>query len=231
MNKELLSIQNAKKAAGNAAVDLIKEDMLVGLGTGSTAAYFIEGLSKRCKEGLKIKAVATSEQSHHLAQSLGIPLIDANEISYLDIDVDGADEIDQHKNMIKGGGGALLREKIIAQSSREMVVIVDETKFLQTLGSCPVPVEIVSFAYKTTLKRLEDNGYHFHLRMNRDNSPFITDNKNYIADIQFDAPITNPKKTHEQLINIIGVVETGLFFNLAKRVLIGYEDGFVKVLT
>jgi ribose 5-phosphate isomerase A len=231
MNKELLPIQNAKKAAGNAAVDLIEEGMLVGLGTGSTVSFFIEGLGKRCKEGLKIKAVATSEQTSHQAQSLGIPLIDAATINYVDIDVDGADEIDHQKNMIKGGGGALLREKIIAQSSKEMVVVIDETKLVEHLGAFPVAVEIVSFAYQTTLKRLEENGFPYVLRKNRDNTPYVTDNKNYIADIQFNKPILNPKEIHEQLKSITGVLETGLFFNVAKRVLVGYEDGFVKVLT
>lgn len=218
-----------KRAAGEAAAKFIEEGMLVGLGTGSTAAFFIEALGKRCQEGLKITAVATSQQSAIQAQHLGIPVIDSSKITSIDITVDGADEIDPQKNMIKGGGGALLREKLLAAASKEMVVIVDETKLVDHLGTHPLPVEIISFAYRTTLLRLEKAGYKGVLRLNRDQSIFLTDNGNYIFDIQYNNHILDPQKEEERLKEITGVVETGLFFGLAKRVLIGYEDGFVKI--
>ncbi len=224
-------IISAKKAAGKAAVELIKEGMLVGLGTGSTTSYFIEALGQRCRSGLNISAVASSVQSMRQAHFEGIPLIDADKITLLDLTIDGADEIDHHKNMIKGGGGALLREKLLALASKEMVVVADENKLVEQLGAFPVPVEIATFAYRTTLKRLESNGYSCILRLNRDESLYLTDNGNYIIDIQYQKPIANPKLEHERLKSLAGVLETGLFFNVAGRVVVGYEDGFAKILT
>lgn len=221
----------AKKAAGQAAAELIQDGMLVGLGTGSTAAFFIEALSKRCREGLKISALATSQQSTLQAQHLGIPLEDPNTITSLDITVDGADEIDHHKNMIKGGGGALLREKLLARSSQEMIVIVDETKLVDHLGTHPLPVEIARFVYQSTLERLKAEGYHGVLRLTREEEPYLTDNDNYIFDIQYSKPILDPTKEQERLKSITGVIETGLFFHIAGRVLVGYLDGFTKILT
>jgi ribose 5-phosphate isomerase A len=221
----------AKKAAGEAAAELIKDGMLVGLGTGSTAAFFIRALGKRCQAGLKISAVATSEQSVRQARELEIPLEDPDSITSLDITVDGADEIDHHKNMIKGGGGALLREKLLAQASKEMIVIIDETKLVDELGTHPVPVEIARFVYRSTLDRLKAADYQGTLRLTRNHELYLTDNGNYIVDIQFATPITDPMKEEARLKNITGVIETGLFFNLAGRVVIGYEDGFVKVRT
>lgn len=221
----------AKKVAGQAAADLIKDGMLVGLGTGSTAAFFIDALSKRCQEGLKITVIATSKQSERQAQQAGLFLKDPSTITSLDLTVDGADEIDHQKNMIKGGGGALLREKLLAQSSHEMIVIVDETKLVDHLGNHPVPLEISPFMYRSTLQRLENQGYKGIIRYNRNQEPYVTDNGNYIIDVQFSTSILNPMKEQERLKNITGVLETGLFFNIAGRVVIGYEDGFFKVHT
>ena len=163
-NTNHLSVSIAKKAAGQVAAELIQNGMIVGLGTGSTARFFIESLGKRCREGLKISAIATSKQSTHLANELGIPLIDPDNITSVDITVDGADEIDQNKNMIKGGGGALLREKLLALSSREMIVIIDQTKIVENLGKHPLPVEIAQFIYQTTIHRIEDEGLEGKLR-------------------------------------------------------------------
>ncbi len=163
------------------------------------------------------------------AKSVGIPIIDSDAISILDITVDGADEIDPHKNMIKGGGGALLKEKILAKSSHEMVIIIDETKLVDNLGVFPVPVEIAAFAYQTTLARLKDYGYKATMRLNRDKSLYITDSGHYIADIQFDSPILDPMLESNRLKDIVGILETGLFFNIAGRVIVGYEDGFAKI--
>ena len=219
----------AKKAAGQAAAEFIQEGMLVGLGTGSTAAFFIEALGKKCQNGLKISAVATSQQSAHQAQLLGIPIQDPETIASLDIMVDGADEIDHQKNMIKGGGGALLRENLLAQASKEVIIIVDETKLVDYLGNHPLPVEIVPFVYHTTIRRLEEQGYQGRLRLNRQSQPFMTDNGNYIFDIQYSHPIFDIEKEQAKLKSLTGVIETGLFFHLANRVIIGYEDGLTKV--
>lgn len=227
---DFTSLIIAKKAAGHAAAELIQDGMLVGLGTGSTAAFFIEALGKKCREeGLQITALATSLQSMRQAKSVGIPLLESETITILDITVDGADEIDLHKNMIKGGGGALLKEKILAKSSHEMVVIVDQTKLVENLGAFPVPVEIATFAYQTTLKRLTDCGYKSTIRLNRDHSFYLTDSGHYIIDIQFDCPIVDPSLENNRLRDIVGVLETGIFLNMAGRVIVGYEDGFTKI--
>ncbi len=180
-------------------------------------------------KGLKISAVATSQRSANQAISLKIPMQDPMNICFLDITVDGADEIDQHKNMIKGGGGALLREKILARSSKEMIVIIDETKFVNRIGAHPVAIEIVPFVYRTTIKHLEDLGYRGTIRLNQNGEIFITDNGNYLFDIQYSQPILYPKEEQEKLKSITGVIETGLFFDLASRLMIGYKDGSVKL--
>lgn len=220
----------AKKAAGYAAAELILDGMNVGLGSGSTSAYFIEALAKRCQAGLKISAIAASVSSTRLAQAGGIPLLDPQSITALDLTVDGADEIDHKKNMIKGGGGALLREKLLAQASREMVVIIDETKLVDHLGATfPVPVEITPFAYQTTLNNINNEGYQGTLRLTREDHFYVTDNGNYIYDIHYPSPIQDPEHEHAQLKAITGVIETGLFFHIAGRVVIGYKDGCVKI--
>jgi len=223
------SLLTAKKAAGEAAAGFIQEGMIVGLGTGSTAFFFIEALGMRIHEGLKISAVATSEQSAAQARRLGIPLLDPATITTIDITVDGADEIDPRKNMIKGGGGALFREKLLAEASQEMVVVIDETKKVDHLGKHPLPVEIGSFLFQTTLQRIENLGHRGILRRNNDQTPFMTDNGNYIVDIQYSSPILDPFHAHNELKKITGVIETGFFFQLAKRVVIGYENGHIKI--
>jgi ribose 5-phosphate isomerase A len=223
------SLDAIKQAVGKVAADLVKPDMLVGLGTGSTAACFIESLSKRCKEGLQIQAVASSKRSTELAQKGGIPLVDINQVNVIDLTVDGADEIDPLKRMIKGGGGALLREKIVADMSREMIVIIDEKKLVSKLGACPLPLEITPFAYMVTLHKLMKIGYNGNFRKNQDGSLFTTDNGNYILDIAFKELRENPEKDHEAMIHIPGVLEAGFFFNLAGRVVIGFLDGQVVI--
>lgn len=229
--EDLPEIIVAKRAVGAVAAELIEEGMYVGLGTGSTTSYFIEALAARCLAGLNIYAVASSQQTIRQAHSLGIPLIDEQSITQLDITVDGADEVDPHKNMIKGRGGALLREKILAYSSREMVVIIDETKRVHQLGTSPVPIEISAFAYKTTLLRLTDRGYQGTLRLNCDGTPYHTDNGNYLYDIQFNPLILDPHAEDERLRHITGVLETGFFFHIAGRVIIGFKDGLTQIQT
>lgn len=222
----------AKKAAGEAAVKYVKDGMIVGLGTGSTTFFFIESLAKKCKEeGLKIVGVPTSIQTYKHAKKLGIPLRDDQTVTHLDLTVDGADEIDAQKNMIKGGGGALLREKILATSSQQLVIVVDEKKVVHALGKFPVPVEISSFAYQTTIFKLICAGYKGSLRLQKDHSIYLTDNQNYIFDIQFKTPIANLQLEDQKLKEIVGVIETGLFYRLANEVIIGYYDGTTKNLT
>jgi ribose 5-phosphate isomerase A len=219
----------AKKAVGYKAAELIQDGMIVGLGTGSTAFYFIERLITRCKEGLSIKAVASSEKSLQQAQKGGIPIGDINRLKHIDITVDGADEIDPQKRMIKGGGGALVREKIVASMSHELVVIVDESKLVPQLGKAKLPVEVIPFGYSATLNSIEKLGFKGAWRMNADGSLYTTDNQNYIFDIHFDHLCSHPEKDHEALLHIAGVVDTGFFFNLAGRVIVGFFDGQIVV--
>lgn len=224
-----MSQDTIKKAIGKVAADLIPNNTIVGLGTGTTATFFIQSLIQRCHEGLHIQAVASSEASLQLARKGGIPLLDINQITHIDITVDGADEIDPQKQMIKGGGGAHVREKILANMSREMVVIVDETKLVSQLGKAKLPVEIIPFAYKATQHNLEKLGYRGKWRLAKDGSPFITENDNFIFDIHFETLRTDPQKDHNSLIQIPGVVDTGFFFHLAGRVIVGFFDGQIVV--
>jgi ribose 5-phosphate isomerase A len=224
-----MSTDAMKKKAGYAAAELVQNGMRVGLGTGSTAFYFIERLIQRCKEGLHIMAAASSKRSFQLAEQGGIPLLDIEETTSLDLCVDGADEIDSQKRMIKGGGGALAREKIIAAMSREMVVIVDEGKLVSSLGKCKLPVEILPFAKQATLHHIAKAGYKGEFRKNANGSLYLTDNHNLIVDIHFDHLRDNPEEDHERLIHIAGVVDTGFFFHLAGRVVVGFLDGQVVI--
>lgn len=225
----MMTIDQVKKAVGIKACEFIHNGMVVGLGTGTTAHYFIEQLIELCKQGLKIQAVASSELSHQIAKRGGIPLLDVDKLIHLDVYVDGADEIDEKKRMIKGGGGALVREKIIASISKEMIVIVDETKLSQQIGHRKLPVEIIPFAYRATCHMIEKLGFKGALRTDGNDKFFVTDNGNYIFDIQFPSLPADPEKVHQSLINLPGVVETGFFFHLAGRVIVGFKDGQIAV--
>jgi ribose 5-phosphate isomerase A len=225
----MTDIKTAKMAAAKAAVDLLQPGMVVGLGTGSTAAFFIELLSAACQEGLKIQAIASSKLTQQLAVKWQIPLLDPDEVTTLDLAVDGADEIDPQKRMVKGGGGALLREKIVASMSREMLVIVDSSKQVEALGIFPLPVEIIPFAYRATLAHLQQLGYVGTIRTLPDDSFFITDNGNYIYDLRLPFPCLNPDEDDRTICSIPGVVDTGFFLNMAGRVIVGYPDGSVEI--
>lgn len=220
--------EEAKRKAAERAVELIPPHIIVGLGTGSTSYYFIEKLIERCKEGLSIQVVASSEQSKELAKKGNIPLLDINTIDAVDITVDGADEIDPLKQMIKGGGGAHVREKILANMSRELIVIVDETKLSPRLGKSKLPVEIIPFAHEATRKKLLALGYKASYRKKTDGTYFITDNQNLIVDISLNPATCNPREDEAAILSIPGVVDTGFFFDLAGRVIVGYLDGSVK---
>lgn len=219
----------AKKAAGEKATEYIKPNMTIGLGTGSTAYYAIMRIGEMVSGGMPLKAVATSEQSEQLARMQGIPVIPFSEVDRIDLDIDGADEVDEHLRLIKGGGGALLREKIVAAASAEMIVITDESKVVKHLGRFPLPVEIIPFAWELTFKRLIALDAAPVLRTNNGRT-VVTDNGNYILDCHYER-IKDPVALHQQLNDIPGVVENGLFLHYASRVIIGYADGSVKSLS
>jgi ribose 5-phosphate isomerase A len=227
-NAELL-----KKTAGYKAASFVQDHTTIGLGTGSTVYYFIEKLIERKQqEKLNIQVVATSLRSLEQAEKGGLHIADINQITSIDLTVDGADEIDAQKRMIKGGGGALLREKIIASTSKELVIIIDETKKVPLLGHKKLPVEVVPFACKATLHKIQKTGLRAEFRM-EDLHPqklYQTDNGNYIIDIYFNRFLDNPEKYHMMLKEIPGVIETGFFFHLAGRVIISYFDGQTLVI-
>jgi len=230
----MMSITNhkslAKKVAGEEAAKLIQDQSIVGLGTGSTAYFFINALIRRCEEGLKIKAVSSSEASAKQAIAGGIEVIDLNELAKIDVTVDGADEIDPEKRMIKGGGGALLREKIVASASDEMIIVIDESKVVSRLGAYPIPVEVNPFGYKLTKRRIETHGFRATVR-EKEGKIYITDNGNYILDLQYQHLSGSPEEHDQVLKSIPGILETGFFFGLAGRVIVGDSKGKVKIWT
>ncbi len=215
-----------KQLAGTAAAELVEDGMLLGIGTGSTAVYLIYALAQRMQAGLHIVgAVSTSEATTQLANSLGIPLTDLDTHPILDLAIDGTDEIDDQLRLIKGGGGALLREKVVASAARRFVVIGDVTKRVTQLGSkMPLPVEVVPFARTPVFKHLEALGAEVRLRRLAGQT-FITDNNNVILDCIFPGGITDPSDLHARIKWIVGVVETGLFLNLAEQAIIGGPGG------
>lgn len=219
---------NLKQLAAEKAVEYVKDGMHVGLGTGSTAYWAILKIGERVREGLSIQAVATSKASEKLAKEQGIPLIPFDRIQGLDLTIDGADELDRGLHLIKGGGGALLREKIVAFHSKELIIIADESKLVDKLGTFPLPVEMVPFAYEWTMASLERLGAKPMLRTD-DESIYVTDNGNYIADCRF-GEIDNPNELHQKLLHLPGVVDNGLFIGLAARAVIGHSDGSVSVV-
>ncbi len=221
--------QEAKIAAGRKAAEWIENGMIVGLGTGSTAECFIQSLIELCKKGLRVQAVSSSRTSADLAKKGGIEILDINAVPRIDITVDGADEIDSKKRMIKGGGGAHVREKILASSSEEMVVVVDETKLVPSVGQNKLPIEVIFFGSPATRMKIEELGYPGRWRLNDDGTLFITENGNLLFDIAFDSPPRSPEQLHENLRRIPGVVDTGFFFDLAGRVVIGYPNGKTEV--
>ncbi len=222
---------NPKQLAAEAALPLLSSGMVVGLGTGSTADYFLKALGDAIAQGrLKnIRGVPTSVQSDRRARELGIPLTTLAECPRPDLTVDGADEIDPHLNLIKGLGGALLREKIVAQASAKLIIIADSSKTVPTLGSkCPLPVEVAPFCYETHATFLKTLGADPVLRRHADGNPYVTDNGNFIFDCRFSA-ITDPAGLQKKLKDRAGVVEAGLFLGLATIAFVADENG-VKTL-
>jgi len=219
---------NVKQLAAEKAVEYVEDGMKVGLGTGSTAYWAIRKLGERVSEGLKITAVATSRASEEQARELGIPLVAFGDIDSLDLTIDGADELDSSLQLIKGGGGALLREKIVASNSTRMIVIADEGKVVDTLGKFPLPVEIVPFAWEWTVAELAKLGCQPELRRSREEL-YKTDNGNYIADCRFEAIEAAPKLALT-IQSIPGVVDHGLFIGIAAMAIVGKHDGSIEII-
>jgi ribose 5-phosphate isomerase A len=230
----LLKTDDLKVSAARAALDLVEDGMRLGLGTGSTAAHFVALLGKKVATGLKVICVPSSEATRAQAEKLGIPLTTLDDMPRLDLTVDGADEIDPDLRMIKGGGGALLREKIVATASDRMVVIADESKLVATLGRYPLPVEVVRFGLLATMRLMEaltaEVGCQgeIRLRPGEGQAPFVTDQGNLIVDCAFGA-IPEPEVLAFALKRVPGVVEHGLFLGLADLAIVAGSGG-VKAL-
>lgn len=225
---EMDSRDQEKQAVARAAVELVESGSVVGLGSGSTSTYAIRFLAERVQKGLKIIGVPTSQKSKELAEQLGIPLATLEEEPDIDIDIDGADEIDPQLNLIKGGGGAFLREKIIASVSRRFVVIADSAKQVKRLGKFPLPVEVISFAQSLIKPRIEALGARVSLRSYAYGNPYVTDEGHHILDCSF-GEIADPPALAEALRRIPGVVEHGLFIGMAEMALVGKNSDVVQL--
>jgi len=212
--------EQEKELAGRAAAKLVRDGDIVGLGSGSTAYFAVVALGERVKAGLKIVGIPTSVATEELARKLGIPLTTLDEHPEIDITIDGADEIDPHLNLIKGGGGALLREKVVASVTKKMVVVADSSKLVPELGKFPLPVEIIPFARAVVERKLASLGATPKLRLRPDGQPYITDNGNHILDASF-GKIADPPAVARSLSDTPGVVEHGLFIGFAKMALVG----------
>jgi len=217
-----------KEAAARASLQYVKDGQVVGLGTGSTAAYFIQLLGEQVKNGLRIRGIPTSVRSRELALSLTIPLITLDECQEIDVTVDGADEVDPELRLIKGGGGALLREKIVASATRQMVVVADVSKQVQRLGKFPLPVEVIKFAQALVAKRVASMGAEVKLRTNVDGKPYVTDENNHILDCRF-GEIRDAEGLARELSEMPGVVEHGLFIGMASVALLARGTEIVEL--
>jgi ribose 5-phosphate isomerase A len=223
-----LSVPEQKQIAAAAAVEFVENRMIVGLGTGSTSEFAVRLLAEKVKSGLKIVGVPTSIATEKLARRLKIPLVsDFGVITKIDLTIDGADEVDPQLNLIKGGGGALTREKIVASRSERVIIIVDEKKLVKKLGKFSLPVEILPFGWRSTLGILRSFGARARLREKAKGVAFRTDNGNYVVDCDF-GKIKNPPMLAQQLKSIIGVIEVGLFIGRADLVLVGRRNGRVE---
>ncbi|GGG64160.1 ribose-5-phosphate isomerase A [Salipiger pallidus] len=235
MSGDLSPIDKAKFVAARRAAEFVEDGMRVGLGTGSTAAWLVRCLGERVREeGIRFRGVPTSTRTAELAREVGIEVVSLEEAGWLDLTIDGADEFDGELSLIKGGGGALLQEKIVATASDQMVVIADAAKSVETLGAFPLPVEVIPFGWTASQALLEEAlvsmdvlGRQTTLRMNGD-QPYHTDEGNYILDLHL-SRIGNPRQMALILNQIPGVVENGLFIDICDKVVIGYGDGKVEV--
>lgn len=229
-------MSSAKENAAKAALEFIRPNMKLGLGTGSTAALFVDLLGKKVAQGLNVICVPTSRATQIQSEKLNIPLTTLDEVGFLDLTIDGADEFDRNKDLIKGGGGALLREKIVASASKKMIVIADESKHVDHLGAFPLPVEIIPFGAQSTTQRIKNclnnqlgREIEVKLRKNVTGEIFTTDEGNYILDCHCEI-IKDAKSLHDELNILTGVVENGLFIRIADQILIGSNHKDVEIL-
>jgi len=216
-------ILTEKKAAAAKSLEYIQNGMTIGLGTGSTIKFLVKMLADKIKNGFEIKAVSTSIQTTKLANSLGVEIKSLDEVGRIDLTIDGADEVDQNLNGIKGGGGALLKEKIVASVSHKNIWIVDSTKYVDKLGKFPLPVEIVKFGAQNLYNKLKLEDYNPEFRIS-DGKKIITDEGHYILDLHLTG-IEIVNSLNLKLLSMPGVVETGLFFNICDALIIGGRDG------
>ncbi len=217
-----------KRIAAEEAVKYVKNGMILGLGSGSTVNWMLQKLSERIKaEGLQVQGIPSSKKTEKLALELGIPLIDFSTTTKIDLAIDGADEIDGKLTLLKGGGGSLVREKIVDACAEELIIIADGSKVVEQLGAFPLPVEVLPFGYEVTMKQIKQLGGQTILRK-KENQVFVSDNGNYILDCQFGA-IEDATALHEKLIQLVGVVDTGIFAGMADKAIIA-RNGEIEIL-
>ncbi|MCA9727529.1 MAG: ribose 5-phosphate isomerase A [Candidatus Eisenbacteria bacterium] len=228
-----VSIVDKKENAARRALELVRTGMALGLGTGSTANCLVRALGGEVREGRlsDLRCVATSRATARLAEAEGLHVVTLEEQPMLDLTLDGADEVDPEWNLIKGGGGSLLREKIVAQASRQLAILIDDSKMVRHLGErWSLPIEVVPFGWKTHLSHLEDLGGKPRLRLRSDGEPFVTDEGNFTLDVDFSGAgagrgLSVPETLHRDLLRRAGIVETGLFLGMASFLIVGTEDG------
>ena len=214
-----------KMAAGIEAAKLVENDMIVGLGTGSTVRFFVDELGRRVQEEeLTFTGVTTSLRTKEQAEGYGINIVDVDDVDHIDITIDGADEVDKNFDGIKGGGAALLWEKIVATNSSKIVWIVDESKVVDTIGRFPLPVEVIPFGERHVLDRFKERGYEPVLRLDDQGQPVLTDEHNHVIDLHMEK-IEHPEDLAQDLITTVGVVEHGLFLNMVDTVIVGDPNG------
>jgi len=217
-----------KEAAARASLRFVEDGKVIGLGTGSTASRFIRLLGEQVKQGLRVRGIPTSVRSRQMAEELGIPLTTLDECQEIAVTVDGADEVDPQLRLIKGGGGALLREKIVASATKQLVIVADATKRVTTLGKFPLPVEVIKFAEALVAKRIAALGADVQLRKGSDGKPYLTDENNHILDCHF-GQISDATALALELSQIPGVVEHGLFIDMASVVLVANGNDVIEL--
>ena len=218
-----LLIDEYKQAAAEKALELVQDGMLIGLGTGSTARYFTEGVARLVASGVQVRGVPTSRATAELAAELGIPIV-TEMIGQIDLAVDGADEVDPALNLIKGRGGAMAREKLVAAASKRFVVVVDESKLVKQLGAGVLPVEVLPFLWRSTAERLAGLGVSLVVRGGEE-TPYVTDNGNLVLDLTVEGGIKDPASFGDELKKITGVVEHGLFVSMTDTVIVAGPEG------
>jgi ribose 5-phosphate isomerase A len=218
----------AKTLVGRRAAEMVEDGMAVGLGTGTTSVKFIQALGERVQAGLKVRCVASSDASTALGRSLGMEVVSLAELPALDLYIDGADEVGPGLGLIKGGGGALLREKIVASAAERFICVVDQSKIVEKLGRFPLPVEVIKMALPLVERRLADLGLNPSLRRHKDGSVYLTDEQNYILDCACGV-IEEPEETAAEVRSIVGVVEHGLFLGMASVALVAGDAGVTEM--